>query len=349
LIDYAPGMVAIHAGALRILGVLGVLGAVTGCGQGALGLLPGVINDPQNHSLRRDILAYGKTRVCDELRSRSMPLRFRDEDPIAGRFFPVTCASRDLPNGDVYVQFAGRGYVWTSMSQRLGFEASSAIEYDTDFLLDGSTMYVYFRPRAGSPPAFATRFVEAPQAALFSGLLGGQGMTNGFGAQVMQGQLTRGFTVIRDESGSVELAPGVVPRGSRPTEAFRDLDRSRWVLANERSEVRARQRDFVGPFDVPPGKKLGLIVSVDGAPAVEVVLVPRDAGEAWLLAYTGQAALTPPPALPLLDEVVPAGSVHRRSLAVAPGAYYLVLDNTRPGPATSGNLAAVVSYALALE
>jgi hypothetical protein len=278
-----------------------------------------------------------------------MALRFRDDAPVAGRFFPTACAARDLPNGDIFVQLGGVGYVWTPPSLRLGFEAGASIAYDTDFLMDGSTMYVYFRPRGGAPPAFTTRFVEQPQAAFLGGLLvgpGGQSMTNSFGAQIMQGQLARGFTVIRSENGSVALAVGVVPPGRRPPEAYTNLDPAKVMLVNERSEVHPGQRDFVGPIEVPPGRKLDLTAGVDGVPSIRALLVPRAAAEAWIAAYASQAAPTLAPAPLLLDEAIVAGPIFRRSLPVPTGGYYLVLDNA-PGAAAAP--AAVVSYAIALE
>lgn len=323
-----------------------------GCGPAALGIMPGVVNDTHNHSLRRAILAYGAGQICDELLSRSMPLRFHDQDPVAGRFFPGTCAARELPNGDQLVQFTGQGYVWTNISQRLGFGAGGAVEYDTDFLVDGSTMYIYFRPRAGATPTFAARFIELPPPVIFSGMFGGSGMVNGLGSQIMQSQLVRGFTVIRAANGSLEYGLGIIPPGQHsPTAAYRILDPNQTVLANERCDVRLNQRDFAGPFAVPAGKELDLVIGVEGAPAVDVLLVPRDVGDAWLATYTSQAATTPPPGLPVLDDVAATGVLYRRTLAVPPGSYYLVLDNTatagRTAPATAGR-GAVVSYVVAL-
>jgi hypothetical protein len=124
------------------------------------------------------------------------------------------------------------------------------------------------------------------------------------------------------------------------------------VLANERCDVHENQRDFAGPFAVPPGKKLHLVVGVEGVPAVDVLLLPRRAGEAWLATYTSQPATTPPPEPALFDDVVAAGVLYRRTVAVPPGLYYLVLDNTatagRTAPVTADR-GAVVSYAVALE
>jgi len=352
-------MPAIGAALRRVLAPVFCLSFVgASCGPSTLGLVPGVVNDPHNLSLRRSILAYGLEHVCDELRGRNMPLRFWDEDPIAGRFFPSTCSSRDLPNGDMLLQFAGQGYVWTDMSLRLGFVAGAAVAYDTDFILDGEAMYVYFRPREGPPPSFSTRLVEQQQAALYSALLGrreGQSLPDSIGTQIMTAQLARGFTVIRDAAGGIAFGVGVVPPGARPPEGYLGLDHSKPVLANERVDIHQNQRDFAGPFEVPPGKALGLLVSVAGAPAVDVLLVPRAAGEAWLGAYTTQLGTTPPPAAPMLDDVVATGAPYRRVLPVPPGDYYLVLDHTATAGRTSlpttprDDHAATVSFAVDLE
>jgi len=350
-------MFALRAALMRALALafpLSFLGA--SCGPAALGVMPGVINDPQNLSLRRDILAYGRRRACAEVQSRSLPIRPRDDAATIGRFVPLTCYARDMPNGELYLQLGGRGYVWTSMSQRVGFEAGGGVSYDTDFQLDGSTMYVYFRPRSATPPGFITSVVESSQAAFFGGMMrapNGQKMTDAFGSSLMSNQLARGFTIIRATNGSVEMGLGVIPPGAHPTPGISTLDRDKPVLANDRSELHTNQRDFV-PLDVPAGARLTLLVGVAGVPAVDVLLVPRAPGDAWLAAYATQAATTPPTAQPLVDEPVTAGAIWQRTVAVPPGAYYLVLDNTptagRSAPAAGyGDQPALVSYAVQLE
>lgn len=340
------------------------------CGSSAIGLMPGVINDPHNLSLRRSLLNYGLGQVCDEIRARSMPLRLGEQEPVAGRFFPTRCASRDIGGGVVTVEITGHGYVWTERSLRLGFEAAAAVNYDIDFLLDGSTMYLYFRAKGNSAPQFATRLVEQSQIALFNRVFGaanGISPTDMFGAQVMGWQLSRGFTIIRDESGGVEVGLGVVPPGTRPPGAYDGLDHRRPILANERLELHQNQRDFAGPFVVPPGKELGVLINVSGppplpgagaapvTPAVDILLVPRAWGDPWLASYTHERALTPPLGAPLVDDTVVAGAAYRRAIPVPPGSYYLVLDNTaaagRTSPPTEprDDRPLYVSYAVDLE
>src|SRR5262249_25224802 len=155
-----------------------------------------------------------------------------------------------------------------------------------------------------------------------------------------------------------EVGLGVVPPGTRPQGAYDGLDHTRPVLANERVELHQNQRDFLGPFVVPAGKGLGLLVDVVGTPsppALGLLLVPPAPGHSWLATYPHPRVLPPPPAAPLADDVVSAGSTYRRSLPVPPGSYYLVLDNTplagRTSPPTSprDDRALLVNYAVDLE
>ena len=326
------------------------------CGQSALGILPGVINDPKNVSLRKSILEYGTGRLCADLMKRSVPMRARVEDPIAGRVFPTGCAARDLANRDLFVQVGGRGYLWNNLAQRVGFTLGGYLAYDTDFQLDGSTMYVYFRQRVANVEA-RTTLVEQPQAAFFGGLPaapGGKSLNDTMANQLMQAELARGFTVIRDSSGYIEVGPGMVPPGKHPIAPFKGSD-GREVVVNDRSELHASQRDFVGPFEVPQGKKLVLSVGIDGAPAADVLLVPRALGEAWLQSYLTQAQTTPPPGQPFVDEPVFSGAVWRKTLPVPAGQYYLVLDNTATAGRTNptayahDDRAVLASYAIELE
>jgi hypothetical protein len=309
------------------------------CGPSALGLMPEVVNDPHNLSLRRALLAYGMGNVCDEIRGRYMPLRLGDEEPVAGRFFPTACTAKEMPDHTLYVQIGGHGYVWTEQAQRIGFEAGAAVAYDVDFLLHGSSTYVYFRVKGTAPPTFVTKMVEQSQVAMFNRVFGaahGQSPTDSFGGQVMAAQMARGFTVIRDASGGIEQGVGVVPPGNHPPGGFLGLDHSRPILANERIELHQNQRDFLGPFVVPPGKRLGVTLNVTGAaPAIDVLVVPRAPGDAWLAAYTHAREVTPPPVAPVFDDVVPAGGMYSRALQLPPGAYYLVLDNTATAGRTS--------------
>src|SRR5262245_5292242 len=137
-----------------LVAACGVCSLGASCGQKGLAILPGVVNDPGNHNLRREILAFGTSQLCSEVQKRNVPLRLRDGDPTTGRFFPTACTTQPLANDNLFVQFAGYGYVWTNLTKRMGFDAGGAVEYDQDFLMDGSTMYVYFRQRSTTASSF---------------------------------------------------------------------------------------------------------------------------------------------------------------------------------------------------
>jgi hypothetical protein len=328
------------------------------CGQTLLGIMPGVINDPGNVGLRRAILKFGIDRVCAEMTKRSLPLRLNPDDPSVGRFVTHQCASQDLGNGELAVQFRGSGYVWTNLTQRMAFDAGGAIQYDTDFQMDGSTMYIYFRKRASSGVTFQTKLVEQPQAAAVNALpfgQGGQGIGNALGTRIMEAEIAKGFTVIRESNGSADFGVGMVPKGERPQAPYRVTDGGKVMLANDRSEVHQNQRDFVGPLEVTEGAELIVHATIDGAPAIDVLILPRGPGEMWLAQYTTQAATTPPPSAPLLDEPIRAGGVWKKTLSLPAGLYYVVLDNTatagRSMPTTHArdDRAAMVSYGIALD
>jgi hypothetical protein len=319
--------------------------------------MPGVINDPGNASLRRGIFSFAQGQICREVQKRSLPLKLRDEDPATGRFFPTTCAVQELATGNLFMQFGGHGYAWTNITKRIGFDASAAVEYDHDFQMDGSTMYIYFRERSTSATTFNSLLVEAPPAAPMVGLPGGttQGFLDAVGGEVLKKELHRGFTILRDPDGHVEFGLGMVEKGKRPPSPYEVKDNGRLLLANERVEVHQNQRDHVGPYEVPgKGKALYLSVNVDGAPAMDVIVLHRGVGEAWLTQYMTSLTLAPPSAPPMLDEVVPTGLVWRKTLPLPPGQYYVVFDNTSaagrtaPPQITGDDRAALVSYAVEL-
>jgi len=218
-------------------------------------------------------------------------------------------------------------------------------------------MYVYFREKTTIATTFTSRLIEQPPQAPMVGLPGGsvQGFIDTVGAEVLKKELGRGFTVIRDSDGHVEFGLGVVEKGKRPESPYKMQDNGRLVLTNERVEVHQGQRDHAGPFEVTgKGQALYLSVNVDGAQGIDVIVVHRGIGEAWLTQYTTTIALGPSPAPPLLDEAVTSGFVWRRTLPLSPGQYYVVFDNTAAAgrsapPVTTGDdRAALVSYAVEL-
>lgn len=353
---------SIRTAALGVLSIalcLSFLGAT--CGQKGLAIMPGVVNDPGNLSLRRSILSYGTNQLCSEMLRRSVPLKLREEDPTTGRFFPTACYAQELGNDNLMVQFGGYGFAWANVTKRISFEVSGAVEYDHDFLMEGGIMYVYFRQRSTSAASFQTRFVEQPQTAaavglpIPTGIQTGESFVNAFGTQLMKHEFARGFTVLRENDGSVQFGLGIVEKGERPSTPYRIAPSGRSVLANERTEVHQNQRDYVGPIEVRGNDMaLYLTATVDGAQSVDAILVPKGIGDMWLKTYTSQVELTGPPAYPTLDEQVFAGQIWRRTVALPPGLYYLVFDNSaaagrsQPMTVAQDDRAALVSFAIEL-
>src|SRR5581483_5602373 len=117
---------------LASLALLGTGSGCAGCGQCALGALQGPINDPSNRALRRDILAKGIDKFCQEMTRHNAPLQLQPDAPAIGRFFPKSCVQQTLQNGDLYVQFQGVGYAWTNISKKVTFTMNGTVTYDAD-------------------------------------------------------------------------------------------------------------------------------------------------------------------------------------------------------------------------
>jgi len=333
--------------------------ALTGCassvGASAVSVLgAGVLNDPSNKSLRFDILKFGLDTFCTEMLKGGAPLKFGDDEPVVGRFFAESCDSQVLDDDahkSFVVQYTGKGYAWTNVTQRLGFSSRGVVEYATDFQLHDGAMYVYFRPRLIDGAGFQTTLVESALAQ--GGLLVAGVNTNELGKHIVLSQLRRGFTVIRrDSSGSTDFALGIVPLGETPLKPFEVKRTEKRILANERTEVHLGQQDYVGPFEVTDANQaLFLTVAVDGAPNADILLVAKPAGDTLLDAYLhtpGGASLSSPA---LLDDTGSQGrGLWQRFVNVDPGRYYLVIDNSAklgksaPDTSTKDDAAAKVDY-----
>jgi len=336
------------------------------CGQRVLAIMPGVINNPSNRTLRRAIFGFATGQICAQVQQRSIPLALRDDDPAVGRFFTSACAVHELDNGNLFVQLLGHGYAWTNVTGRLGFEASAAVEYDHDFLMDGSRMYVYFRQRQTQSSDLKVLSVERGQAngpvALVTDLWGSnlQAVTQQVGVRILQNQLARGFTVVRESDGSADFTLGLLAKGQQVPGPFSRGDSDWEILANDRTELHAGQRDFTGPYRIADADQaLSLTVLVEGAPSVVLYAVDKPTGDLWISSHERHAGALPPVAPPIFTErvtsarVVPgqAPPVWRRALRLPVGDYYLVFDNPVAGtPPAAGALsddrAALVSYAV---
>ena len=260
-------------------------------------LMPGVTNDPRNRTMRREIMSFGSKEFCKELMKRGAPLKLRDDGPAMGRFFATQCFHQDMENDDIFVQFVGHGYTWTQPSGRVGFKLQGSIQYNPDFLLEGKTMYAYFRPRAVQSSKFEAVMIERVNQNPLGGLFAGnaQETANRMGNQIIAQELQKGFTVLRDDDGSVDFGNGIIERGQRPFHPYQVRGSDKALLASDWAEIHEQQREFLGPFDIEgEDRALFLTASLDGTPAADIFLFHRAPGDAWLQTYINQAGTTPP-------------------------------------------------------
>jgi hypothetical protein len=301
-------------------------------GRGALSILSeGVVNNPANKSLRFDILKFGLDQFCFEMTRRGVPLKLSDDQPVLGRFFADTCQSQVVDDEDrksFVVQYSGRGYGWTNLSGRLGFTSAGLAEYAPDFQMHEGAMYIYFRPRNIDATSFRTLMVESGVARAGMAVTGIN--PDQLGKNLVQGQLGRGFTVIRYSSkGETDFGLGYIAKGQKPFKPFQISHSDNLTVANDRTEVHSAQQDFVGGFDVTEeGQALFLTMSLDGAPAVDVLLVPKGVGDTMIDRYIRGPGPTSLEYTPLLDEPLTAGQVWKRYVQVPKGLYYVIIDHS---------------------
>ncbi len=319
-------------------------------GATLISLMPGIINDPANRTLRRQLLNFGSNQFCTELQQKGIPLKLGADQPVIGRYFFKSCAFNELENGDVLIQFQGNGYGWLQPTGRIGFDASGSVQLNPDFLLDGSTMYAYFRTRGAPNTTFTTRMIEREQQAGVLGIvLGGavNDMANRLGTQVLTQELSQGFTVIRDGNGGTDFGLGLIDKGKRPTHPFQVHGTDKITVYNDRSEIQLEQRDFLGPIEISEsGRALFFNMQLDGTSAIDMFLVHREDGQAWLHDYISTAGPVPPKIHPMGSDILPRGVPWSRMVPLDKGSYYIVLDNSSTAGASAPVGAAEVAYLL---
>jgi len=265
--------------------------------------------------------------MCPEMLKRSTPLRLASGGNVVGRFFPERCQTIvNESSQTVTVDFAGTGYGWTPVAGRIGFSAAAAIDYRMDFFLDDDAVYIWARTaRILKGPEFAMGAIEYKLANFAAQGPAGY-LLNTFGAQLMQSQLAAGFTVVHTDDGD-EFALGHLSPPQRPPTPFVKGD-DRYVFANEITEVRSEQVDFLGPFEIVEGDQaLFLRLHVTG-PAVDVLVVSRSNGDVWRNGLQLGAPLGPPPQPALTTWSVQPGGEQKQAMRLPPGQYYAVLDNS---------------------
>lgn len=339
----------------KALALLALLALPTvGCGSCGVCSFRGTLNEPSSRSMRRSMLQAGLGEFCKQMTSHNAPLKLSDDTPVIGRFYPRSCAQREMPNGDLFIEFQGEGYAYTNVSKKLTFQMSGSVQYNQDFLVaaDKCDVYAYFRPRQVLSSNFQVGKIESTTAN-FLNTLNPVGET--FGRQLVSAKLNEGFTVIHDEDGSDDVALGIVELGKRPFHAFNVRGQDRVVLENSRTEVHQNQRDFIGPLEVTgDGQAIFLRAQLDGAPQLDLFLVPRAAGDASLRLYLDYPSHGPLAQPPMLSDVLNQGTEYARAVPVPKGQYYVIIDNTpsagvvNPPANPLDDRAAVVNYAVSV-
>ncbi|HTM44610.1 MAG TPA: hypothetical protein VL137_06620, partial [Polyangiaceae bacterium] len=153
---------------------------------------------------------------------------------------------------------------------------------------------------------------------------------NELGRNMVLSQLQRGFTVIRySRRGETDYAAGLVSPGQRPFRPFNVVRSDKLTLDNDRTEVHSQQQDFIGGFHVPDDDQaLYLNLTIDGAPGIDVLLVPEATGQGMLANLTtrpGPSSLIGPP---VWGEPVARGALFQRTVRVPKGDYILLLDHS---------------------
>lgn len=328
-------------------------------GMAGLSLMGGTINDPKNKSLRRGMMSFALDRACKEMMERPAALREGGElagsatNPTNGRFFPKTCTQSEAANGDLIMSFSGVGYSYATGVHKVTFEASATVQFDQDFLMHEDTMYAYFRAKEVKQSGFQMKVIESTLPSIANQLTG---FADKYGRQLLSEKLRDGFTVRRKANSETDFRAGIVQLGTWPKTSYQS-DKGSLVLANDRSEVHEAQRDFLGPFKIDDSDyALWVALKIDGAPAINVLVVDDATAKTWIDKYLTVGDATPPPSKPLAQYVAKQGQEIRFTVGDGQkGTYWIVLDNTGTiagGVKPPGNLfddrAAVASFTVAL-
>jgi hypothetical protein len=300
---------------------------------------------------------FGAQKMCPEMLKRSAPLQLVPGGDILGRFFPNAC--RVDTNGDtqtITLHFAGTGYAWTPIAGRMGFSVDAAVEYRPDFRMESDAVYVWARyNRVVSGPLFSIGSIENPVADWAARSPAGY-LASVFGGQIIQSQLSNGFTVIRTDDGD-DFSLGILEPPRRPAHPFAVSGSDRVSLASETADIRPNQVDFLGPFEVTSGDQaLYLRFKLTGPP-VDALVVTRNQGDPFREALQHGTPLGPLTSPPITTFVIQPNVDQSQRVRLPAGQYYVLVDNSnRLGVvappwnplAALGGGAAVLAYSVEL-
>ncbi len=293
-------------------------------------------------------MSSGLNEFCKQMMSKNAPLQLSVDSPVIGRFYARSCQQQQLQNGDFYVQFSGLGYAFTNISKKLSFTMAGSVQYAQDFQVsEDCDIYAYFRSSKIQSSDFRINKIEQPFASFLNTL---SPMGENFGRQLVGGKLSEGFTVIRDKNGADDFSIGILDLGKKPFHPFDVHGTGRVTVENMRTEIHENQRDFIGPIEITEaGRALYLTGTVDGAPAIDLMVMGKNEGDAAIQLYVDYPMVGPLPAPPVLSSPVNAGNF-QKTIPLAPGQYYVVLDNSasagtvNPPGNPMDDRAAVVNY-----
>jgi hypothetical protein len=313
--------------ALVALAAVASPAAVAGCNPACQ--FRSTINQPENLTMRRGLLQKGMGDVCKQMLARDAPLRLSPDSPVIGRFFPQQCTANE---GDqLQLNFAGIGYAFTNITKKVTFSTSVSALYRYDFTVtpDGPCdIYAYFRPSRIDAQNFTTNRIENAAVSVFNAFTN---MGNQFGQQLVGQKLNDGFTVIAYDASptNIDFGLGIIPTGQKPFHPFDVHGSDKATFESERVEVHQNERDFVGPITVDTtNRAIFTTATVDGAPAIDVMYVTKDQGDASLRLYWDYPQIGPLAAPPLVSDVLQQGVQMRRAVPVPPGMYYVIFDNS---------------------
>lgn len=323
---------------------------LSGCG-----LLRGSVN--ASPELRWFLFShFGAQRMCPEMLKGSAPLKLAANTNTVGRFFPERCTAQVNETArTISLAFSGTGFAWTPLAGRIGFSVSATLDYRMDFFMAEDATYVWAKPaRIVYGPEFRMGAVENKLVDWAAQGPAGY-LVSTFGSQIVESQLSNGFTVVHADEGD-EFALGLLSPPARPRSYFAATG-GRVALQRDTTEVRVDQMDMIGPLNVTGADQaLFLRFQITG-PAIDALLIRRGAGDLWRSGLQLGADLAAPPETPLSAFAVQPGQEARQVVPLPPGQYYLVLDNSgrmgninppwSPLGIVGGN-AAVVAYSVEL-
>lgn len=307
-------------------------------GKGAATIIGrGVVNNPSNKSLRFDMLKFAMGEFCSELMQRGAPLRLSDGQPVIGRYFADSCATKSidtLEKSSVVVQFGGRGFAWTAGTGRLGFRAQGLLELAPDFRIYEEAMYVYFRPIQVDTSDFELLMTESKLGQAALSIAGFNEVE--LGRAIINAQLGRGFTAIRyDADGHTDFALGLVDEGTRPFRPFTVMTSPRKTVANGRTELFSGQDDFLGRISVGKNEAVTVTLKVEGSDGIDFALFSSQSGEPYLERYIREPGAQSAGVVPTFQSTALAGTPTRAQVRVPEGEYFLVLDHSSAWGSTS--------------